>query len=384
MTRRICTVSALLISTMAAAQSLVRFEISELPSYHDTTSHIYITGSFNGWNPGNNQYRFTRDGRGKYVLDLKLAEGSYEYKLTRGSWNLGECNKGGSASRNRVLIVKNAQHTEQLKVMGWADNFAAAAPRHTASERVLIMDTAFAMPQLKDSRRIWIYLPRDYHTEPARRYPVLYMHDGQNLFDDATSYAGEWGIDEFLDTTSLPPCIVVGIDNGPRRMNEYNPYNTKRFGKGDGDDYVDFIVYQLKPAIDARYRTMSDQRQTMVAGSSMGGLISFYALLKYPNVFGGAGVFSPSFWIAPSLDTKVKETGKKLRSKLYFYAGTEESRTMVSDMKKIDSLLQSRSAAQTVVVVKDGAKHNEAAWRSVFPDFYKWMMNQWNNDPPIR
>ena len=113
------------------------------------------------------------------------------------------------------------------------------------------------------------------------------MHDGQNLFDNATSYSGEWGIDEYLDsifTLGKKEVIVVGIDNGlSKRMNEYNPYSFRQYGKGEGDEYVDFLVKNLKPFIDKHYRTLPGKKNTYIAGSSMGGLISLYAVLKYPE-----------------------------------------------------------------------------------------------------
>lgn len=121
------------------------------------------------------------------------------------------------------------------------------------------------------------------------------MQDGQNLFDDATSYAGEWGIDEHLDSlfsSGKKEAIIVGIDNGlSKRMTEYNPYSFQQFGKGEGNEYVDFLVKNLKPFIDKKYRTLKNKQNTFIAGSSMGGLISLYAALKYPKIFVGAGIF---------------------------------------------------------------------------------------------
>jgi predicted alpha/beta superfamily hydrolase len=117
------------------------------------------------------------------------------------------------------------------------------------------------------------------------------MHDGQNVFDEATSAYGEWGVDEALDTlgTRYKEIMVVAIDNsGDKRINEYSPYDMEKYGKGEGDQYVDFLVQTLKPYIDKHYRTKKDEKNTFIAGSSMGGLISFYAILKYPKVFGGA------------------------------------------------------------------------------------------------
>ncbi len=185
-----------------------------------------------------------------------------------------------------------------LTIEEWHDRFPDRPKTSTAGKNVCIIDTAFLIPQLKRTRRIWIYLPDDYCDGTNKKYPVLYMHDGQNVFDEATSYSGEWGVDEFLDATSLSKCIVVAVDNGAiKRMNEYNPYDNEKFGKGEGDEYVDFIANTLRPFINKNYRTIKNKEHTFIAGSSMGGLISMYAVLKYPKLFGGAGVFSPSFWV---------------------------------------------------------------------------------------
>jgi predicted alpha/beta superfamily hydrolase len=196
--------------------------------------------------------------------------------------------------------------------------------QHTVSKNVTVIDTAFFIPQLKRTRRVWIYLPESYNASRLKKYPVLYMHDGQNVFDEATSFAGEWGVDEALDslTEKTKECIVVAVDNGgDKRMNEYNPYDHKKFGKGEGDKYVDFLVKTLKPFIDKKYRTLKDRPNTFIAGSSMGGLISLYAVLKYPKIFGGAGVFSPAFWVAPALYNEIKKKTGAVNAKVYFMAG---------------------------------------------------------------
>jgi len=149
------------------------------------------------------------------------------------------------------------------------------------------------------------------------------MHDGQNLFDEATSGFGEWGIDEYLDSLFLKggrESIVVGIYNGSnKRMNEYNPYYFAQFGNGEGKEYVDFLVKTLKPYIDKHFHTFTDKENTFIAGSSMGGIISLYAVIKYPLVFGGAGIFSPAFWTADGIDKDVNLLSSKVNSKLFFY-----------------------------------------------------------------
>ena len=259
-----------------------------------------------------------------------------------------------------------------------------APKKSTASENVSIIDTAFYIPQLQRSRRIWIYLPEGYETS-KKKFPVLYMHDGQNVFDAVTSFAGEWGVDEALDTLGLKTkeCIVVGIDNGAaKRINEYLPYNHERFGKGEGNEYATFLAKTLKPFIDKKYRTLKSKQNTFLAGSSMGGLISLYALLKYPKVFGGAGVFSPSFWMAPSIYNDIRNKGKKVKSKIYFYAGMEEggnekdNQQMVTDMLKVFDAMHRVSKSKMTAVLRAEGRHNEASWRKEFPWFYEWLITK--------
>jgi predicted alpha/beta superfamily hydrolase len=206
------------------------------------------------------------------------------------------------------------------------------------------------------------------------------MHDGQNIFDDATSFSGEWGVDEFLDTSRLRSCIVVAVDHGAdKRINEYSPYDMERFGKGEGDAYADFLVQTLKPYIDKNYRTLKGRDNTFIAGSSMGGLISMYAILKYPKTFGGAGVFSPSFWIAPRIYDEIKEKGEKIKGKIYFYAGKQEGEVMVTDMLKAFEKMSDVSKARMTTVIRDDGKHTEATWRKEFPLFYSWLITARNN-----
>jgi len=169
----------------------------------------------------------------------------------------------------------------------------------------------------------------------------------------------------------------AGNGRGTKRMNEYNPYDNESFGKGEGDLYVDFIVKTLKPYIDKKFRTKKDAANTLIAGSSMGGLISMYAVIKYPKVFGKAGVFSPAFWVAPGLkdaiEKKVKpSTHKNLR--IYFYGGDQEGGEMVRGMLYIFELMRHKGSSKMKVRINAEGKHNEPTWRDEFPAFYQWIM----------
>ncbi len=361
----------LLITVSVIAQNAIRFEITSLPDNHPQGSAVYIAGNFNNWNPQDNKFRFQQDEKGNYFFDLKLVPGSYEYKITRGGWDKVECKKGGAGIANRTLKVDGDTKIE-LAIEEWQDRFPAKPRAHSTSMHVHIVDTAFLIPQLQRSRRIWIYLPENYKTY---HYPVLYMQDGQNVFDDATSFSGEWGVDEFLDSVHLRNCIVVGIDNGgDKRINEYCPYDMQRYGKGEGDQYLDFLVKTLKPYIDKSYHCSKDREHTFIAGSSMGGLISMYALLKYPKVFGGAGVFSPAFWVGPKIFDDIKKKGKEVKASIYFYAGKQESESMVPDMLKAFEEMATVSKSKMVSVIRDEGRHNEATWRKEFPLFYRWLV----------
>lgn len=369
----------LYISTLANAQYKVSFDVQQ-PSLLHSMDRIYIAGNFNLWNPADKSYQLIPDKNGNLKISLSLPPGNYEYKFTRGSWEKVETDSVGKGIANRTFHL-NSDTAIRIKILGWNDdfktNYISQERKHTASVNVKIMDTAYYIPQLKRKRRIWIYLPPDY-AKSKKNYPVLYMHDGQNLFDNATSYAGEWGVDEYLDSIfkkGKKEVIVIGIDNGlSKRMNEYNPWKFQNYGKGEGNKYVDFLVKNLKPFVDQHYRTLKNKQNTFIAGSSMGGLISLYAVLKYPKVFGGAGIFSPAFWTASGMDSTVIADAKKMNSRLFFYAGGKEGDSMIPDMKRIEKEIKSRSSSPIKEIIDPNAQHNEAAWRKYFPDFYEWTV----------
>ena len=229
-------------------------------------------------------------------------------------------------------------------------------------------------PQLKTSKKIWLYLPKNYASS-NKKYAVLYMHDAQNLFDAKTSYVGEWNIDEKLDSLNAQ-VIVVGIEHGnDKRMEELTPYKNEKYGGGKADAYLDFIVHTLKPEIDQKYRTKTKASHTIIMGSSLGGLASYYAALKYPTVFGKAGVFSPSFWFNKDIYTLTQNT-KKINTKIYFLCGDSESQDMLSDLNTMDNLVSEKRCdckhLTKKVIVKDG-KHNEKLWRDGFVKAYLWL-----------
>ena len=368
----------LIISNFSLAQYKITLLVKQSSTLHPGDP-VYVAGNFNLWTPADSAYRLTTDQEGINTITLSLPAGNYEYKFTRGSWEKVETNPVGNGIQNRSFKLQT-DTTIQINIAGWNDDFkhtASSKKNNSASVNVKIIDTAFYIPQLKRTRRIWLYLPPDY-ARSGKKYPVIYMHDGQNLFETATAYAGEWGVDEYLDSIykrGKKEAIVVGIDNGNfKRMQEYNPWEFENFGKGEGDKYVAFIVKTLKPFIDKHYRTLKNKPNTFIAGSSMGGLISLYAVLKYPKVFGGAGIFSPAFWTASGIDSTVIADAKKVDSRLFFYAGGKEGDSMIPDMKRIEKEIKTRSGSPIKEKIDPQAKHNEAAWKKYFPDFYEWVV----------
>ncbi len=370
---QICAV----LSFYSQAQFTVRLVVNEVSTRKN--DDIYVSGNFNGWNPKDENYKLKAFGGTRKSVVLKdLAAGVYAFKFTRGGFDKVETTGDGRDISDRVLDV-SADMSEDITIAGWKDDYPDKPKRYTASPQVKIIDTAFQMPELNRKRRIWIYLPKGYNTV-GKTYPVLYLNDGQNLFNEQTAAFGEWGVDECLDSLQKitgKECIVVGIDNGAdKRMTEYNPYNHLQFGKGEGEAYTNFLAKTLKPYIDGKYRTMKSAENTYIGGSSMGADISLYAALQYPNTFGGAILFSPAFWVTPELYAKAETFTTTTMPKFYFYAGSKESATMVTDMQKMAGILEKLPKVEIRKVLNPLGQHNETYWRSEFPDAYRWLFKE--------
>lgn len=244
----------------------------------------------------------------------------------------------------------------------------------TASKNV----STFEMnaPQLDTIRKIWVYLPEDYKISD-KRYPVIYMHDAQNLFDASTSFVGEWKVDEFLDSSAGRKTIIVGIEHGnEKRIKELTPFSNDTYGGGEADAYLDFIRNTLKPEIDKKYRTLTDAANTTIMGSSLGGLVSFYAAVKYPDIFGNAGVFSPSFWFSEKIFSFTENAQLDENSRFFFLAGDAEGEEMVPDLKRMIALLESKGLPKQNfhVEIIEGGEHNEALWSAHFGEAFNWLM----------
>jgi predicted alpha/beta superfamily hydrolase len=244
-----------------------------------------------------------------------------------------------------------------------------------ARAEVRVLPDRLPMPGLDRERGLRLYLPPSYGTLPGRRYPVIYFHDGQNLFDDATSSGSEWGVDETLDALALASgfeAIAVGIDHGgAQRIQEMLPRPHGAFTSADGDAYVDFIALTVKPWIDARWRTRPEREHSAIVGSSLGALMAQHALVRHPLVFAHAGLLSPAYWTAPSM---FEAPAPAAGTRVHLYAGTQESASMVPLVERMHARLQAQGVASTLHL-EPGARHHESAWRAALPRALRWLFD---------
>jgi len=234
-------------------------------------------------------------------------------------------------------------------------------------------------PQLRNRRYVDVYLPDAYGAD-RRRYPVVYLQDGQNLSDPAIAFAGNtWRLDEALPSLAGLgiETIVVGVHHmGERRLAEYSPFADRRHGGGDGDRYVRFLADTLKPRIDSAYRTRRDRDNTVVGGSSMGGLISLYAFLRRPSPFGRALVMSPSLWFGERKMLGFVERARHTRGRIYLDVGTAEGAATLRDTRALARLLRARGYRRDALrfVEAQGHQHRETDWAWRFPAALEFLL----------
>lgn len=235
--------------------------------------------------------------------------------------------------------------------------------------------SSFQSNFLKHRRDVIVYLPPGYHDSPDCRYPVCYLHDGQNLFDPATAFGGtDWQLhqtaEDLIDRREISPLIIVGINNtGEARMLEYTHVGDRGGRGGLAQRYGRAIIEELKPLVDRQYRTLPGREFTTMGGSSLGGLVSAYLGMQHPDVFGNLILMSPSVWWA-SLDIlkRVRAPKRMLRPKVWLDAGTEEGSDPAGFLRDIRAfrdrfLAQGWELGREFTYYEDeGAQHNERAW----------------------
>jgi predicted alpha/beta superfamily hydrolase len=233
-------------------------------------------------------------------------------------------------------------------------------------------------PQLRNRRGVDVYLPASYG-QGRRRYPVVYMQDGQNLSDPSVAFCGNtWRLLDglpWLAERGIEP-IVVGIHNTAERLSEYSPFEDPRHSGGDGDRYARFLIDTVKPRIDASYRTRKDRASTVVAGSSMGGLISLYAFFRRPSAFGAAAVLSPSIWFGGREILSFVQNARMTTGRLYLDVGTNEGAATLRDARALNRLLRRKGYKGDALryLEAQGGQHREADWAWRLPQALEFLL----------
>ncbi|HDP76393.1 MAG TPA: alpha/beta hydrolase [Bacteroidales bacterium] len=365
-----------LVQLVSLLNAQVVFVVDSVPAKTRTDDTVFMASEFNGWNPHDTRMAFTRQGK-RFVLELPQVKDTFEYKISRGSWQEVEVSSDGKDVRNRVYYP--GIDTVRITVQGWRNMFEATKRTSTASANVRFLPSTLEMKKLNRRRAIRLYLPPNYNQR--LQFPVIYMHDGQNVFDEATSFAGEWRVDEIMDSlyyTSGFAAIVVAIYNDSKeRLNEYSPWRNDSLGLGgDGDEYAYFVAKELKSFIEKNYRANPNPKFNAIIGSSMGGLISLYIGLKYPDAFGRVGVFSPLLWFSPKVFEYVSKYKRRTDQKIYLLAGEKESETLVKDMKMLEHHLYKAGYKDEdyvkMKIVPDG-RHSEWFWSREFTEALEYL-----------
>lgn len=241
----------------------------------------------------------------------------------------------------------------------------------------------------EEERKLYIYLPKDYKKNTQKRYPVLYMFDGHNVFFDTdATYGKSWGLGDYLDRTKTP-LIVVAIEchHGPNgeRISEYSPYDFSEelFGDvtGRGDETMRYYIEELKPQIDRKYRTMTDREHTFLAGSSMGGLMALYGVFRYNSIFSKCAALSPSVFLCyKQMSDMVKKHTVTRDTTIYMDMGTEEIASgyeggTAEGFAAFGNLMFQEGYALTMRIIPGGA-HCEASWERQIPIFLPVLMHE--------
>ncbi len=356
-----------------------------VPEYTPLDAKLYITGnlpSLGPWDPG--KVELGRIDEGVYAITLVLpVDTELRFKFTRGTWESVEKGPRFEEIVDRTHVVVGDE-TVHVDVASWRD-FSAGPSRGTITGDVEVLND-FTATRLGNRRRIMVLLPPGYREETERRYPVLYMHDGQNLFDASTSFIGvEWGVDEtatrLIEGGQVEPLIIVGIYNTSNRAYEYTPgADSSRSDGGGAELYADFIINDLKPFIDANYRTRPDRANTGVMGSSLGGVCSLYLGWEHRDVFSRIGAMSTSYgWANEDIVRRIKSRAPAAGTRIWIDMGTAESSADRNRDGVPDVMVLHRAVRDTLVgygmklgrdlkyVEDEGAVHNEHAWASRFP-----------------
>ncbi len=394
---------ALAHSDQDAREARVRIVV-QVPTKHEG-GDLFLASNANNWNPSDARWKLrpvSADQPGRYSLDIPIAiipQGVLEYKLTKGSWATVEVDADRRDIPNRVFQaadIKPGQslHEVNISVPAFADERSDESDSSSVVGTLEIFD--FTSEVLGNTRKVRVWLPEQYAAETERRFGVLYMHDGQNCFDVATTAFGmEWRIDEtmtgLIASGEVPPLIVVGIDNaGADRSWEYNAsYTTFGDRKPYGEKYVAMLVDELIPEIERRYRVRTGPEHTALGGSSFGGNITMLAAMERPGVFGRLLIESPAVpVVGPRYLESIQKFGETHRwtpdteafsGRVFLAMGTRETGNEAYNQRLVTLMGELGKAFERTthrIVVEEGAVHNETAWARRFPDAMRFLFQE--------
>lgn len=347
-----------------------------LSTDHDDDRSVFISGNFNNWKT--KDYNFKMEQICPNFYEFEFPEDAnlpseLVYKFTKGDWSEVEIGKNGEITPNRSTRI--IQGILKEHVPKWRKNWLPFKPNFLP--KVVLISEEFEIPQLNKTRKIWALLPHDYDAS-TENYPVMYLHDAQNLFNENSGY-GNWKIDKKLAVMAeynIGKIIIIAIEHAEEeRIKEYNVGKTV-LGKGQGKKYIRFVTETLKPFVDANFRTKTEREFTGIGGSSMGGLVSIFSGLRYPKVYGKLMIFSPSLWVVPKLKIKEKAT-ENSNTKIYLYAGGDESETMIEHVNTFkENVLETefiKDQMKINVSINIEGKHTETYWSDEFPKAIEWL-----------
>lgn len=359
---------------MSTTQRLLKIRLT---SHQIDERPIFATTNTNSWSENDPRFHFKSVSEKEFELELEVPLGrpeSLQIKFTKGSWDDAALDPNG----NEMAPISIPQGVNQLSITiyGWKKNGLPYNPELLPI--IDIIDENFEIPQLIKTRRIAALLPHDYH-QTNKKYPVLYLQDGQNLFDDFAPF-GSWELPKklaFMSERGLGDFIVVAIDHAEEeRMAEFTPTRKTKLGVGDGQKYARFLSETLKPHIDRNFRTRPGREFTGIGGSSMGGLISIYAAMQHPEVYSKLMIFSPSLWVSPALSADFIRDTKNFRGRIYLYGGAREGSEMVEHLQYFEKCVINdphRRNLPVHVSIREDGEHNEAAWGYEFPRAAEWL-----------
>ena len=355
-------------------------------SNEDDDRPVFITGNFNKWNPKDATFVLKNVDNNTYTIEIddEQLPAIIEYKYTRGGWGNVEIDRFGNITPNRKIKKGDAPNEDIVEK--WRINWGPF--KEEFSPIVEIISEKFFIPQLNRTRKIWALLPYNYH-KTDKNYPVLYLQDAQNLFNEGSAF-GNWEIDKkmsILAEYGRGDVIIIAIENGSEdRIKEYILDNDSITKNAEGKKYIRFLADTLKPYVDSVYRTKPEREFTGIGGSSLGGLISIYSGFLYPEVYSKLLIFSPSLWVNPENNFPQMNFKNPYEIKVYMYGGEMEGSQMTERIALFEKTLESWENSHSIqfefkISINDEGKHQEFYWSQEFPRAVEWLFYNTQEDP---